>query len=149
MAKIRGRGKVGDVVRIDLGNGCFGYGRVLPKTLMAFYDLQSHDPIPASEVVKSPVLFSVWAIESKEWEVIGNLPLEEPLKIEPKFFKQDFFTKEFFIYDPVKDIPATRDECVGLERAAVWDWRHTEDRLRSHFAGVPDVWSEQVKLPEA
>jgi hypothetical protein len=153
MAKIRGRGKLGDVVKIDLGNGSFGYGRVLPEPLMAFYDLQSHDPVSAPEVVKSPILFSIWvmyhAIKSEKWEVIGNVPLEDQLKIKPRFFSQDILSKKFSIYDNGKDIPATRDECIGLECAAAWDGEHVEDRLRDHFAGVPNIWLESVKLPEA
>ncbi|MDR3162268.1 MAG: hypothetical protein LBT81_00200 [Helicobacteraceae bacterium] len=29
----------GDIVKINLVNGTFGYGRVLPDPLMAFYDI--------------------------------------------------------------------------------------------------------------
>lgn len=33
--------------------------------------------------------------------------------------------------------PATYDECVGLEVAAVWDDVHVEKRLSALFAGKP------------
>lgn len=154
MAKIRGRGKDGDVVVIDLGNGSFGYGRVLPKPLMAFYDLESTEQVAAAEVVKSTVLFIVsvmyQAIKSDRWDIVGNVPLEESLKIEPRFFMQDMLSKEFSIYYAGKITPAaSRDECIGLERAAVWEAEHLEDRLRDHFAGVPNKWVESLKLPDA
>ncbi|NML35505.1 immunity 26/phosphotriesterase HocA family protein [Paraburkholderia antibiotica] len=153
MANVRGRGKVGDVVMIDLGNESFGYGRVLLEPTMAFYDLRSREMVAAREVVKAPVLFTIWvlnkAIKSEKWEVIGNLPLEDHLKAEPKFFKQDMLSKKFFIYDDVKNIPATREDCIGLERASVWEANHVEDRLRDHFDDVPNKWVESMKLPEA
>jgi hypothetical protein len=151
MAKVRGRGKVGDVVKIDLGNENFGYGRILLTPLMAFYDFQSQKSILASEVIQFPVLFIVAvmhkAIKSEKWDLIGNFPLEEHFNIEPKFFKQDIISKKFYIYDDVKDIPATRENCIGLERAAVWEAIHVENRLRNHFAGLPDPMTERLKVP--
>jgi hypothetical protein len=153
MAKIRGRGKVGDVVKIDLANGTFGYGRVLPEPLMAFYDLRSTEPLTEAEIVASPVLFLVSvmysAIKSARWEVIANLPLEDRLRIKPKFFMQDRFSKKYSIYFEGKITPASREDCLGLERAAAWDAIHVEDRLRNHFAGVPDLNTESLKLPDA
>jgi Immunity protein 26 len=153
MAKVRGRGKDGDVVMIDLGNGSFGYGRVLPEPRMAFYDLKSTEPVAATEVVKSRVLFIVGvmyrAIKSDKWEVIGNVPLDESLKIEPRFFMQDILSKEFSIYYAGKITPASREECIGLERAAGWEPGHIEDRLRDHFAGVRNKWVESLKPSDA
>jgi hypothetical protein len=153
MAKVRGRGKVGDVVKIDLGNGTFGYGRILPKGLMAFYGLQSTEPMDASEVIKSDVLFTVGvmyrAIKSEHWDIIGNIALEESLKKEPNFFVYDLISKELFIYHPDgRMTPATHEECIGLEWASGWDDFHIEDRLRDHFDGKPNKWVEDAKLPE-
>lgn len=153
MAKVRGRGKVGDVVKIDLGNDTFGYGRILPEPLMAFYGLSSRQPKDPTEVIESPVLFTVpvmnYAVKSEKWQIVGNFPLDEALKAKPKFFKQDRQTKQFYIYGDHGDIPASREECVGLERAAVWDPEHIEDRLRDHFAGVPNKWFESLKPLDA
>jgi len=41
---------------------------------------------------------------------------------------------------------ASRAECEGLERCAVWEPEHVEDRLRDHFAGKPNVWVESLRL---
>lgn len=37
-------------------------------------------------------------------------------------------------------------ECEGLECAAVWSPEHVEDRLRSHYAGVPCEWALSLRL---
>lgn len=42
--------------------------------------------------------------------------------------------------------PATPEECAVLERAAVWDPGHVEDRLRDHFAGQSNKWVESLRL---
>ena len=153
MAKIRGRGKVGDILRIDLGNNTFGYGRILHEPLMAFYatSLLGRLEIDAHEIVSQPVLFKVWvmnyAAKSDKWEIIGNLPIDQSLAIPPKFFKQDIISKKFYIYGDDQDIPATKEECVGLERAAAWEPEHVENRLRNYFAGIPDPMTERLKCP--
>jgi hypothetical protein len=151
MAKVRGRGKVGDVVKIDIGNGNFGYGRVLPEPLMAFYDIQSTEPLVMEEVIKYPILFLVSvmyrAVKSERWEIIGDRPLEDSLKVKPRFFVHDMLSKEFSIYYEGNITPASREKCIGLERAAVWEAAHVENRLRNHFAGVPDPMTERLKLP--
>jgi len=153
MAKVRGRGKVGDVLKIDLGNGVFGFGRILDSPLMGFYDLQSREAVSIVDVVKSPMLFRVWvmnyAVKSDNWEILGNLPLEDALKVKPRFFKQDPLNKKYSIYYDSKDTPAAREDCIGLERAAVWNPEHVENRLRNHFAGVPDPMTERLKVPDA
>ncbi|WP_395358305.1 hypothetical protein ACHGLA_01160 [Streptomyces sp. YH02] len=35
-------------------------------------------------------------------------------------------------------LPAAPEECVGLERAAVWDAHHIERRLLDTFLGLPN-----------
>jgi hypothetical protein len=153
MAKVKGRGKVGDVVRIDLGNGNFAYGRTLASPLMAFYDLQSKMPVEAVDVVRAPILFTIWvmkcAIKSPKWEIVGNIPPSEDLMTSPKFFKMDMIDRNFYIYENDQFNPVSREACIGLEPAAAWDPEHIEDRLRDHFAGVPNKWVESLKLPEA
>jgi hypothetical protein len=42
--------------------------------------------------------------------------------------------------------PAKRKECVGLECCAVWDPEHVEDRLKDHFAGIPNKWVQSMAL---
>lgn len=141
---------MGDLVKIDLGNGMLCFGRVLEEPLLAFYDLSVVSEPNLKEVVSSPILFKICvmnhAITSGRWPIIGSLSLDEGLKKPVKFFKQDPISKELCIYINAEEIPATLAECDGLERAAVWDPEHVEDRLRDHYAGVPNQWVESLKI---
>jgi hypothetical protein len=149
VAKIRGRGKIGDVLRISLENGSFAYGRILDEPLMSFYDLSTRTEVSLSEILGSPVLFRVWvmnqAVKRPTWEIIGSEPLDDNLKSKPTFFKYDRRDKAFSLYRDSTDIPATRAQCIGLECAAVWNPEHIEDRLRDHFDGRPNKWVELLK----
>jgi hypothetical protein len=142
----------GDFVQIDLGGGQACYGRVLKNPLMAFYDLLAAKPIAIEDVGVQPVLFRIWvmnyAVKKGRWPIIGHLPLERDLLEPPRFFKVDPISKRLFIYsNSGKDESASHQECRGLERAAVWDPEHVEDRLRDHFAGRPNKWAESLRLP--
>jgi hypothetical protein len=140
---------VGDVVKVDLGDGTMGFGRVLSDPLMAFYDLRTNNVPTLDAIVSSTVLFRVWvmhyAIKSGFWKVIGNLPLSKEPEDTPKFFKRDPINGKYSIYYREQDIPATQEETEGLECAAVWEPEHVEDRLRDHFAGKPNVWVELLR----
>ena len=42
--------------------------------------------------------------------------------------------------------PATREQCLGLERAAVWEPENIESRLADHYAGRPNAWADSLRL---
>ena len=140
------RRKVGDVLRIPLGNEEYGFGRVLPSVLYAFYDAKSHHVLSIDEIIGRPVLFKVcvmdYAVKKGVWEVIGNAPLTEDLLTEPWFFKKDPISGVLTLYrdSTSEEILAKRSDCEKLECAAVWDPEHVADRLRDHFAGRPNKW---------
>jgi hypothetical protein len=140
------RRKVGDVLRIPLGSGEYGFGRVLRSVLYAFYDAKSPPDLSIDEIIGRPILFKVcvmdYAVKKGVWEVIGNAPLTEDLLIEPWFFKKDPISRVLTLYrdSTAEEIPANRSECEKLECAAVWDPEHVADRLRDHFAGRPNKW---------
>lgn len=149
----RQRRRLGDFLKIPLEGGKHAYARVLAEPLVAFYDVQTDRDLDPREICALPVLFRVWvmnnATTSGRWKRVGNLPLEPALLEEPFFFKQDALRPdEFSLYRSGKEVPATKEQCRGLERAAVWGFEHVEDRLRDHFAGRPNKWVNNVKLPE-
>lgn len=141
--------KLGDIVRIKLEDGSISFGRVLEEPLMAFYDLKANNTIEVDDVLSKPILFKIWvmnsAIESGRWEVIGNSPLENQLTAPQRFFKQSPLNKKFSIYFNGDETPASLEDCEVLERAAVWDPEHVEDRLRDYYDGVPNQWVESLK----
>jgi len=138
------RRKAGDIVKIDLGDGVSAFARVLLEPLMAFYAISGSNEPSLDEVMKAPVLFKIWvmnnAVTSGRWPVIGNVPLDDAMLVEQTFFKVDPMTKEYSLYRSGEDIPAKREDCSGLEKAAIWSANHVEDRLRDYFAGVPNKW---------
>ena len=149
--KKNGSRNVGDVVAIPLGDGTFGFGRVLENALVAFYDYKSHRIESTDAITAAKVAFSIpvmkYALTSGMWAVIDNVPLDEDLLHEPLFFKKDPITKELSIYrdSTGEEVSATREECEGLECAAVWEPEHVVDRLNDHFAGRPNKWVESMR----
>jgi len=88
-----------------------------------------------------------YAVKRGRWAVVGHIALDEALMNPPPFFMQDALRKDSFsLYQKGQIRPATKSECVGLERAAVWDPTHVEDRLRDHYAGRKNKWVESLKI---
>lgn len=144
------RRRVGDILEIDLGDGNLAYGRVLEDPVFGFYDLRAAKTPEISSILAAPIRFKVCvmkrAVSSGRWRVIGNKPLEPDLAKRVKFFMVDIISKAITIYDDGHEVPATIEECRGLECAAAWEAEHVEDRLRDEFAGVKNVWHEQLTI---
>jgi hypothetical protein len=152
MAKKQER-RVGDVVRIGLDDSHHGYARVLPEASFAVYDYYGAEDLSLAELTKLPILFRVavmdWAVKKGRWTSIGNAPLEPSLLALPPKFIQDKVNKgKFSIYENGQIRPASKEECLGLESAAVWDPSHVEDRVRDHYAGRSNKWVESLKIKE-
>lgn len=151
----------GDIVRIDLGEGWFGFGRKL-ASVWAFYDFRTQADITADEVLKQSVLFKVWAgeragLEKGSWKLLGHIPLTDEERKPVPFFKQDILDPTHIaIYmsdspgldSEKEEITATWEEIQGLENVMVWS-SHIDDRLRDHFAGRPCKWIQGPKQPKA
>lgn len=141
---------IGDIVRVDLGDGFHTYARVLEESV-TFYDCRVDQDLPLGRILSSRALFSVWvmdyAIKSGRWKIIGQAPLDASLATPHRFFMQDAIRHdEFSIYESGNIRRASRNECVGLERAAAWDPEHVEDRIRDHHSGRPNKWVESLKI---
>lgn len=141
----------GDFFVVPLQNKEYGYGRVLESPLIAIYSVKDKNPsIEVDKLKIAEVLFRVWvmkyAITEGVWPVIGHDPLSEQLKITPPFFKQDAINNNLTLYfGNGKESPATYDQCVNLEYAAVWEPNHIQDRIEDHFAGLPNKWVESLR----
>lgn len=141
----------GDIVRIDLGDGFHSYARVLEEGLFAFYNCRTQEDLPIQQIIAMDVLFIIpvmsHAVTRGRWTVKGNAPLEDCLLNPPPRFIQDAIRKEkFSLYQKGRIIPATRQQCLGLEREAGWEPEHAEDRLRDHYAGRTNKWVESLRL---
>lgn len=126
---------------------------------MAFYNVQSDEVLSIEEVTKSEVLCKICVatggISKHHWKLLGHVPLEDELLVPINFYKRDCISKELSIYtENVQECPttwqerpATYEECVGLELAAVWSIPHVESRLEDHFAGRENKWVKARLLP--
>lgn len=148
--------KAGMVVAIDLGDGLVAYGRVVDPPLFEFFDrFESSDSATPNVELNdgSPVLFRIWvmdsALKSGRWKVIGTSPIRE--RPHEYFFKKDTLTGRLTRYWEDRstgeyfEVPASLEECSKLERAAVWDASHVEDRLRDHVYGRPNRWVDSLR----
>lgn len=140
----------GDIVKISLEDGDFCFGCILDEPLILFYDFKANYAPPVEVISKLPVLFEIWvmnsAITSGKWEVVGYHDVDSLVKGPTRFFKEDIISKKFFLCVGAEEIPATHEQCIGLERAAVWSPEHVEDRLRDHYLGVSNKWVESLRL---
>lgn len=148
--------KDGAFIEITLPNGKFSYGRILPKANYGIYDVYSDNQITDVDKLRAKrILFIVavykHAITKNRWKTIGFLPLESILMNLPlKFIQDDFDYNHFEIYDSNTGVmrPAKKIDCIGLERAAVWEPEHVESRIIDHFEGRPNKWVESLKIKE-
>jgi Immunity protein 26 len=142
---------VGDVVAIPLGDGTYGYGRLLREPLIAFYKFRTTTVASAEDVMKAAIAFIVfvmnYSVTEGLWPVIGTAPLEADLVAEPLFFKRDPISGKLSIYkdSTAEEVPASRNDCNDLECAAVWEPEHVVDRLVDYFAGRPNKWVESMR----
>lgn len=149
----RQRFEPGAVLRIGLDDSLHAYARMLDThPYVAVYDVFTAADLSPEVIVRHPVLFvvavydSVW--KTGRWTRVGAVPPDvTPVQI-PEFFQQDRFNPgDCAIVDRLGNSrPATPQECVGLERYAVWDALHVEQRVSDHRANRPNANLEDLKL---
>lgn len=117
---------------------------------MGFFDIRADAPLQLESLRDRQILFKIWVMKSaigkNGWKIVGQLPLSDEMRISPWFFKQDGISKKITRYRHPEEVPATKEECEGLECAAVWSTVHVESRLVDHFEGRPNKWVESMAL---
>lgn len=148
---------VGDILKIELGDETHSYAHVSTDPLVIFYDCKTSSDLPLSEISQLPVAFRVWVLNADlkrgTWKKVGNVPLAPSHLEQPYMFKQDRITGKLSLHhsdfvDTNYERSASLDECRGLERAAVWEAAHVEDRLRDHDKGVESKWVKLMAIEE-
>lgn len=149
MAK-RQRITIGAILEINIEKSYYTYAQILGKANYAFFDYKSKEHLnDFKTLLDKPVLFitAVYddVITQGHWLKVANLELREDLQEIPMQFIQDALHPDRFeIYNPntADTKKATKSQVKGLERAAVWEANHIEDRIRDYYNGVPCIWLE-------
>ncbi|MBP9903385.1 MAG: immunity 26/phosphotriesterase HocA family protein [Verrucomicrobia bacterium] len=141
----------GTFVRIPLADGSFGYGRILSDPYVAFYNYRTTEPSSDLDAIGSkPLLFTqaVRLFGYDRWANIGKKQLEGEVAKPVVRFMQDLADfRKCTIFDSAgTEKQARPEECVGLERAAVWDPHHIEQRLLDSFMGRPNDDEIQARV---
>lgn len=123
----------------------------LPEADFALFGPLAIEDAASPKLFLHPVLFRVAVHKSAwstgRWRRVAKIEVPNSLLApQPKFIQDQLNPSKFELYVGGVTRPATRAECEGLERAAVWDPEHVEHRLQDHLAGVPNVWVEQLRI---
>lgn len=143
--------KPGSFLRVPLADGTFGYGRVLKLPHDAYYDYRTDTPDSDLERIASkPILFKIMVrhMEERAWELIGWRDLEEQFSQPIVHFMQDIGNYlDCTIFDTAgHERSAKPQECIGLERSAVWEEAGVEERLLDAFMRRPNADVEELKV---
>lgn len=141
----------GTFLRIPLGDGSFGYGRVLEKPYNAFYNYRTTEPdANLDRIASKAILFRIAVRHSspRRWESIGWREIETHLAQPVVAFTQDIGDfRRCVIFDTAgNERVAQPQECIGLERSAVWEQHHVEERLLDTFMGRPNGYVESLSV---
>lgn len=150
---MRQRWSEGSILRIGL-KGTVTYCQMIRQhPFFAFFDAFG-DADELDVIVTRPVLFKIavsdGAFRSGRWTIIGRREPSEILREPLAFFRQDEFSKKLSIMNEYGgEALASHEDCAGLERAAVWDAEHVEDRLEDSLAGRPNKWVLSMSIKES
>ena len=141
---------IGAVLAVPLGDGTATFALTLQEADFAFFDARTIGSRPPANLLAKPVLFRIavhksgWA--AGRWPKVSKVSMPSQLHDpQPKFIQDPVHPDRFEIYLAGEIRPSTRAECDGLERAAVWEPEHVEERLRAHYAGVPSEWVQSLQ----
>jgi hypothetical protein len=136
---------VGAVVKIPFDGKWFTYGQILNDAEVVIFDARTDFELSTDEITNRPIIcrvaVSYHAITKGRWLKVGKCPIGEELKKPiPKYIQDILQPDRFEIYFDGIIRPSTREECIGLERAAVWEPEHVEERIRDHYSGKQNRW---------
>jgi len=151
MPTTRQRRTVGAILEVPFDERWHTYAQTLKDADFAFFDCKTDQQMAVEDIILRPVLFRE-AVHKSAWTTgrckrIGKAPLSPELELPvPKFIQDALRPDQFEIYVSGRIRPATRKECEGLQRCSVWEPNHIEDRLRDHYAGIPNKWVESLRI---
>ncbi len=156
MVKKRQRFKEGSIVKIKLSENRFVLGRLLPGFSVSIYDLiiKSDKDIPSvDDIIKNKVSFCVCIykniITKGIFEIVDfkELTPTEIDKIPPQFTQSLGYYQDCVIfYKDGREYKVKPEECIGLERSAVWDEHSLVDRIEDYYKKKKNFYVEYQKV---
>jgi Immunity protein 26 len=142
---------IGSILEIHVDKKYYVYSQILEHASYAFFDFKSNQKLTDFSVLEgAKVLFIVavydYVVNQGKWLKVGKLPLRESFKNKPlKFIHWPHDKVKWGIYDPntgeIRN--STKEDCKGLEVAAVYEAEHVEERLSDHYAGRPNRYRQK------
>ena len=143
---------IGTVVAIEIEKDRFSLGLLLKRPYVAFLDgVYGPEYAPTDEALaQAKVLFICGiyrdAISRGTWKKMGQAPdLAKNIAIPTLCMHSKFSTTYTKLLSDGRMVPATREECVALEPAAVWEAPAVEDRIRDTIAGRQNKWLQSMR----
>jgi hypothetical protein len=156
MAKMkRQKFQEGAIVKIEISENRLAFARLLPGYKIGIYNYVSrkgqtfsHDEIISSDIF---IYLSIYrtVITKGIYEIIGfkDLQKEEVEKIPPQFMQDSSNVNDCIIFDYNGNEYKTNPEnCVELERSAVWDEHSIKQRIEDNFAGRKNFHRELQRV---
>ncbi|MFF2874981.1 Imm26 family immunity protein [Gottfriedia sp. NPDC057991] len=126
------RRKVGNIYVIPLPNGNYAFGRTFRDASIGIYNhigMRIED-LPRVEDYQFIVGVYNDVLTSGEWPIVDYRPFETiEEEWPPPNCIVDSISGEFSIYHKSEIRKAFKEECEGLEIAAVWESEHIIDRI--------------------
>lgn len=136
----RQRITIGSILELHIDNEYYVYAQILGNASYVFFDYKTPTPLTDfTPLETAPALFIVAVyndvITRGEWLKVGKMEVRDEFKILPLAYIKDTIDGSFRLYNPNTGEmwSATKEECRGLEVAAVWDSHHVEERIRDYY----------------
>jgi hypothetical protein len=133
--------KLGDVYAIPLPDERYGFGRVFKDSCIAIYKHIGNDleDTPKQEDYKFIVGIYDYPLQNGEWAVVENRPfLNDEDSWPPPQCIIDPIDGSYSIYYKGEIMNSNKEQCEGLEEAAVWGDNHIIDRIMGD-----DTWHKR------
>lgn len=151
----RQRWKAGAIVEIPLGNECWAYGQLGEEYFVAVFEGCFSARPSVEKLIQLPILFKSFiyrdVVSRGYWPKVGQAEPRKDVLQEDYRFKQDMITGALSLYHSDFSLqgyekPALLSECCGLERVAVWEASHVEDRIIATRDGKLCKWVESLAI---
>lgn len=138
------RRKLGNIYAIPLPNGEYAYGREYKESSLAISKFRSNEIINNPNFSEIEFFVGVYndILTCGKWPKVCNYPFENENDAwrPPTYIYDQVNPENYEIYYKGEIRKASKTECLGLERCAIWDSNHVIDRIM----GI-ETWTDICK----